>query len=174
MKSYPSKCMPASKARLINSVILACSYIRPQYFFYQKKSLPSSYKSQKEPHISWEQACRLKAQGGLGIKDLTAWNNVTIAKLVWAITKRKEVLWVKWIHCRYIKSKNWWDYTPSPDCNWYWKKICSIKEAFNHTWSLASKEQQNLLITAHLTSIDNTANKGASTKQNPIHKYNFQ
>lgn len=42
---------------------------------------------------------------GLGLKDLFAWNKATIAKLVWAIAKKKDVLWVKWVHARYLKAK---------------------------------------------------------------------
>ncbi|KAJ8427302.1 hypothetical protein Cgig2_002214 [Carnegiea gigantea] len=43
---------------------------------------------------------------------------------------KKEVPWVKWVHERYLKNKLWWDYTPSQDASWYWKKICKIKEEF--------------------------------------------
>jgi len=40
----------------------------------------------KVPYISWQHICLPKAQGGLGIKDFTAWNKANIAKLTWAIT----------------------------------------------------------------------------------------
>ncbi|KAJ8421317.1 LOW QUALITY PROTEIN: hypothetical protein Cgig2_018731 [Carnegiea gigantea] len=43
-----------------------------------------------------------------------------------------------------------------------------------HIWTLASKERENLLITAHLISTDNTAYKGASSKQNATHEYKLQ
>jgi len=46
----------------------------------------------KAPHISWKQTCIPKSQGGLGIKDLAAWNKATIAKLTCAVAKKKEVL----------------------------------------------------------------------------------
>jgi len=54
----------------------------------------------------------------------------TTAKLVWAVANKKNVLWVRWVHGRYLNEKGWWDYTPPPDCNWTWKKICQIKEFF--------------------------------------------
>ena len=82
------------------------------------------------PHISWSNSCHSKQYGGLGIKDFEAWNKAIIAKLVWAVAQKKEVLWVKWVHGRYIKQADWGTFTPAPDSSWTWKKICSIKELF--------------------------------------------
>ncbi|KAJ8424187.1 hypothetical protein Cgig2_033665 [Carnegiea gigantea] len=48
---------------------------------------------------------------------------------------RKEgILWVRWVHGRYIKGKSWWDLTPAPDGNWYWKKICQVKDIFKQNY----------------------------------------
>jgi len=58
------------------------------------------------------------------------WKKSIIAKLVWTIPKKKDILWVRWVYERYLKEKTWWDYSPAPDCGWYWKKICQIKEEF--------------------------------------------
>jgi len=43
------------------------------------------------------------------------WNKPIIAKLVWEIPKKKDILWVRWVHGRYLKEKTWWDYSPTPD-----------------------------------------------------------
>ena len=82
------------------------------------------------PFLSWKQSCHTKATGGLGIKDYAAWNKATIARLVWDIARKKDNLWVKWIHGRYLRGKDWWDYSPPPDSSWYWKKLCKIKVVF--------------------------------------------
>ena len=50
-----------------------------------------------------------KSYEGAGIKDLASWNKAIIAKLVWTVAKNKYVQWVKWVHERYIKDKNWWN-----------------------------------------------------------------
>jgi len=42
----------------------------------------------------------------LGLKDFFACNTATIIKLVWAIAKKKDVLWVKWVHTRHLKDQN--------------------------------------------------------------------
>jgi len=80
--------------------------------------------------VACQAVCRGKNNRGLGIKDLSAWNKALIAKLVWAIEFKEDLLWVRWVHGRYLKNKQWWDYTPPPDCSWHWKKICFIKEFF--------------------------------------------
>ena len=98
------------------------------------------------PHISWVNTCKAKKHGGIGIKDFTAWNKATIAKLVWAIATKKDSLWVKWVHGRYIRNKDWWDYSPPTDCSWTWKKVCAIKEIFKagclnpRVWKLQGKD----------------------------------
>ncbi|KAJ8430542.1 LOW QUALITY PROTEIN: hypothetical protein Cgig2_012326 [Carnegiea gigantea] len=73
----------------------------------------SCRKKSGAPHISWQHSCLLKSKGGLGIKDFAAWNRATIAKL--AIADKKDVLWVKWIHGRYLNGKDQWEYTPPLD-----------------------------------------------------------
>lgn len=104
----------------------------------------SDYK--KAPYIAWDHVCRPKKHGGLGIKDPEAWNQATIAKLVWAIAKDKEVLWVKWIHSKYLKGKEWWEYIPQGDVSWYWKKVCQVKDLLKEactqprSWELAGGE----------------------------------
>jgi len=80
--------------------------------------------------ISWQHTCFPKSKGSLGIKDFAAWNNAIIAKQVWAIANKKDVLWVKWMHGYYLKGKDWWDFIPGKDSSWTWKKICCIKASF--------------------------------------------
>ncbi|KAJ8423397.1 hypothetical protein Cgig2_029107 [Carnegiea gigantea] len=99
----------------------------------------------KVPHISWANTCKAKKHGRTGIKDYVAWNKVTIAKLVWAVATKKDTLWVKWVHGRYIKDTNCWDYALAPDSSWTWKKICSTKETFkpgyhnSHDWQFQGR-----------------------------------
>ena len=51
----------------------------------------------------------------MGLKDFAAWNKATIAKLIWAVVGKKDILWDKWVHGRYISGKSWWDLTLAPD-----------------------------------------------------------
>ncbi|KAJ8431638.1 LOW QUALITY PROTEIN: hypothetical protein Cgig2_001961 [Carnegiea gigantea] len=91
------------------------------------------------PHITWANTCKAKKHGGVGIKDYTAWNKATIAKLV------------KWVHGRYIRNKEWWDYSLPPDCSWTWKKICITKDIFKagcltpRAWKLQATKPLKLI-----------------------------
>ena len=73
----------------------------------------------KASYVAWDFVCQTKKKGGSGIKNLDKWNAACITKLVWAIAKKKDSLWVQWVHGRYIKGKDWWEYTPKGDLSWY-------------------------------------------------------
>ena len=53
------------------------------------------------------------------MKDFKQWNKATIAKLIWAISNKKDTLWVRGVYRRYIKEIIWWDYNPKPESSWY-------------------------------------------------------
>lgn len=96
----------------------------------QKFLIGGTPEYKKAPYVSWHHTCLNKSQGGIGIKDFEAWNKALIAKLVWAISHKKDQLWVKWVHGTCLKGKDWWDYQPLTDCSWYWKKLCFAKALF--------------------------------------------
>lgn len=76
--------------------------------------------------------CKSRNNGGLAIKNLSAWNTAQIAKLVWAVEHKKDTLWVRWVHGKYLKNQDWWEYQPPSDCGWNWRKICKVKEDLKH------------------------------------------
>ncbi|KAL2927139.1 hypothetical protein RDABS01_028736 [Bienertia sinuspersici] len=82
----------------------------------------------KPGYVSWETVCKPKSKGGLGVRDLHLWNLLAVGKLVWQIEKKKDSLWVKWVHNIYIRGQVWWDYRPSILASWIWKSICKVKE----------------------------------------------
>ncbi|KAJ8419242.1 hypothetical protein Cgig2_001643 [Carnegiea gigantea] len=96
-------------------------------------------KFKRVPHLSWQQACFYRSQGGPGIKDYAIWNKALIAKLVWALAHKKDTLWVRWVHGRYLKNQLWWSYSPLPDnsekdkVNWamlVWARTVIPRHAF--------------------------------------------
>ena len=54
----------------------------------------------------------------------------SIAKICWNVAEKEYNLWVKQVNSIFIKNEGWWEYRPSNDTCWYWKKICTIKEKF--------------------------------------------
>ncbi|KAJ8429064.1 hypothetical protein Cgig2_031355 [Carnegiea gigantea] len=106
----------AGKTRLINSVLFSMfNYWASIFIFPQEVTQISrnflwnrTADYQRTPHNAYNS----KSRGGLGVKDFSAWNKACISKLVWAIAKKQDIMWVKWVHERYLKRKSWWYYTP--------------------------------------------------------------
>lgn len=80
------------------------------------------------PLVSWDWVCRPKKSGGLGIRDYKLWNMAAIGKYTWQIAQKEDTLWIKWVHCIYIKNENWWTYVAPSSASWSWKVICKMKD----------------------------------------------
>ncbi|KAM6544056.1 hypothetical protein CsatB_008503 [Cannabis sativa] len=78
--------------------------------------------------VAWNSICDTKSTSGLGFRNISDWNLAAMFKYVWAIAKKEDNLWVKWVHNVYIKEDNWWSYKATSAASWYWKKLVTIKE----------------------------------------------
>uniref|UniRef100_A0A803PG06 Reverse transcriptase zinc-binding domain-containing protein n=1 Tax=Cannabis sativa TaxID=3483 RepID=A0A803PG06_CANSA len=78
--------------------------------------------------VGWEKLCYPKKEGGLGLLNIAQWNIAAMFKHIWAVANKKDNLWVKWVHCVYIKNHNWWEYKAPQGSSWYWRKLVSIKD----------------------------------------------
>ncbi|XP_052627637.1 uncharacterized protein LOC128134199 [Lactuca sativa] len=61
--------------------------------------------------VKWQDICKPKEYGGLGIKNLRRWNDALLAKHVWNVINNKNSLWVQ------KKSKSW-----------TWKRFLEIRK----------------------------------------------
>lgn len=132
----------AGRSRLINCIIFgmfsywASIFLLPTEVTTKLTQLCRNYlwgaseEYKRPPFISWSNSCQPRTHGGLGIKDMGCWNKALTAKLVWAVATKKDTLWVRWVHGRYLKGSSWWSYNPPVDSGWHWKKVCFIKELF--------------------------------------------
>ncbi|GKA68670.1 putative RNA-directed DNA polymerase [Tanacetum coccineum] len=77
--------------------------------------------------IRWSDVCKLKIEGGLGIKSLESWNIALISKHIWNIICKKDSLWVKWVHIYKLRGRNFWDAPEREGSSWSWKKILKIR-----------------------------------------------
>ncbi|XP_073310966.1 uncharacterized protein [Primulina huaijiensis] len=68
----------------------------------------------KHPPIAWHTLCKPIEAGGLGLKNLKAWNKALLAKTLWNIHNKKDSLCIKWINHVYSHVPNVW--------SWVWKK----------------------------------------------------
>ncbi|KAK9667941.1 hypothetical protein RND81_13G022300 [Saponaria officinalis] len=90
------------------------------------------------PPVNWETVCRKKRAGGLGLKDLFAFNVAAVGKVVWWVFSNANRLWVQLVHHIYIRGQNWSEYVVGSDASWSWKRICKVKglllEGFLRQW----------------------------------------
>ncbi|XP_074298037.1 uncharacterized protein LOC141628842 [Silene latifolia] len=77
--------------------------------------------------VSWNQICKPRRKGGLGLKLLHQWNVAMVGKYVWWVEQKTDHLWVKWVHSIYIKNINWRDYEPTLTTSWAWRRIFAVK-----------------------------------------------
>ncbi|GFS31692.1 RNA-binding KH domain-containing protein [Actinidia rufa] len=64
----------------------------------------------KKAFIAWDDICLPKMEGGLGFKNLEAWNLALISKNLWNIQAEKDSLWIRWVHQNYLQNSFIWDY----------------------------------------------------------------
>ncbi|XP_060974742.1 uncharacterized protein LOC133039802 [Cannabis sativa] len=79
---------------------------------------------------SWNLVCLPRELGGLGFREGPEWNKAALAKYLWAITTKKDVLWVKWVNNLYIKDQEMWSLELKGNVSWYWRKILRLRDSF--------------------------------------------
>lgn len=89
-----------------------------------------SWYSRKKPHfVKWDDVCRSKDEGSLGLRQATLVNEALCEKLAWYIISRPDDFWVRVVMSKY----RWQDfssgngithYKNSPSSTWW--AICSI------------------------------------------------
>ncbi|XP_052624827.1 uncharacterized protein LOC128132345 [Lactuca sativa] len=62
--------------------------------------------------VKWNDICKPKAYGGLGVKNLRKWNDALLAKHVWNVVNNKNYLWVQW----------------KKSMSWTWKRFLEIRK----------------------------------------------
>ncbi|XP_073307023.1 uncharacterized protein [Primulina huaijiensis] len=82
----------------------------------------------KRPPIAWETLCKPLSDGGLGLKNLRAWNLALIAKTLWKIHLRKDSLWIKWVNYFYSSFGDIWKWRWHKDDSPLIKQILSIRD----------------------------------------------
>ncbi|XP_062097435.1 uncharacterized protein LOC133803386 [Humulus lupulus] len=135
----------AGRAQLINSVLLSIRTFWMSIFILPKSVTKEvdrlcrnflwgvkdgNFQRSKLHFTAWDQVCLPKCMGGLGFKDSNTWNLVLLAKYVWAVSSKHDILWVKWVDSIYLKGQNFWHYRVPQDVSWYWKRLLKLRDIF--------------------------------------------
>ncbi|XP_062103131.1 uncharacterized protein LOC133814152 [Humulus lupulus] len=136
----------AGKSQLIHSVLLGIRAFWMSIFLLPKKVIVeidhlcrkflwgtnSRNDNRSKLHLTaWDQVCLPKQLGGVGFKEGVKWNMVLLAKYIWDVSSKQDILWVKWIDAIYLKGQSIWDYKLQSDVSWYWRKLIKLSTVIN-------------------------------------------
>ncbi|XP_039044174.1 uncharacterized protein LOC120183560 [Hibiscus syriacus] len=77
--------------------------------------------------INWDKICRLKEEGGLGLRDLGEWNRASIIQQIRALVIKSDTLWVRWADAYVLKGRSFMEFVPVLGCSWFWKKLVKLR-----------------------------------------------
>lgn len=82
----------------------------------------------KMSHVAWRQVCLPKDEGGLGLRDIRSWNKALLAKTLWNIHLKKDMLWVKWVNEFFLRGCSIWEWVPKSDSPPIFKNLIRIRD----------------------------------------------
>ncbi|CAK8544980.1 unnamed protein product [Lathyrus sativus] len=91
----------------------------------------------RKAFISWKKVCTSKNQGGLNLVDMKDWKVVQLLKLLWNISRKSDDLWIRWIHCYYMKENEILEISAKTNWSWIFKVILKQRQRIfdTQTWS---------------------------------------
>ncbi|XP_075092223.1 uncharacterized protein LOC142172493 [Nicotiana tabacum] len=87
-----------------------------------------SHENTHRAPITWETLCKPKAAGGLNIINYERSYKASLTKLLWAIMAKKYKLWIRWIHCHYIKQNDINTMEVPKQASWLVRKLFTARE----------------------------------------------
>lgn len=78
--------------------------------------------------VAWSQVCQERANGGIGIKEVLAWNKATMFSILCDIhVAEAPSLWVKWLRTYRLRNQTIWEVQPRPSDSGWWRKILMVR-----------------------------------------------
>lgn len=130
----------AGRLQLLSSVIIGiinfwcAAFILPVECINQINSLCAAFlwkgnlEGRYSAKVAWEAVTTPKEEGGLGLRNIAAWNKTCTLKLLWMLFFRRESVWVAWIHQNVIKDKCFWLLKENQSQTWLFKQILRLRE----------------------------------------------
>ncbi|VFQ84596.1 unnamed protein product [Cuscuta campestris] len=124
----------AGKLELIRAVIQGVQSFWLQAFPVQKYVLDritalcrNVLWGSKFAKVAWVDVCEPKTEGGLGLRDVGNWNNAMLCKLFWNLEAKKDSIWVKCVHCVYLKQDDILQWQPKKRHTVFFKRLAYVR-----------------------------------------------
>ncbi|KAL0313683.1 UNVERIFIED_CONTAM: hypothetical protein Scaly_2911100 [Sesamum calycinum] len=77
--------------------------------------------------VAWEQICKPKQEGGLGIRSLMITNQALMLKQLWRLIQNDGTsIWVEWIQRHRLRQSTIWTFNGATG-SWGWKKLLKLR-----------------------------------------------
>ena len=77
--------------------------------------------------VAWREVCKMKSEGGLGIRCLKEVNQIYGLKLIWKMLSGQS-LWGKWIKENFLRKKSFWEIKKNTQVgSWMWRKMLKLR-----------------------------------------------
>ncbi|KAL6514499.1 hypothetical protein OROGR_020078 [Orobanche gracilis] len=130
------------RLQLVQSVLYAIQHYWSQLFPLPKKVLKavnticrqflwSGDIGGRKSRVAWDDVCKPRTKGGLGLRHLETWNKAVLLKLLWAIHMKEDKLWVKWVHIYYVKEGNIMDMQCPSQASYLLRKLLKMRTIQN-------------------------------------------
>nr|KAJ0212804.1 hypothetical protein LSAT_V11C400156830 [Lactuca sativa] len=77
--------------------------------------------------VAWNEICRPKIYGGLGLKNLSDWNIALLSSRIWKILSGHNSLRVRWINSHLLEGRSFWDVDYKDKMSWSWRNLLKIR-----------------------------------------------
>ena len=104
------------------SILEEIEQVCRNFFWGQRKE------ERKIPWVAWEKTCLSKDGGGLGMRNLRAFNKALLAKQAWRILTNPNSLMAKTLRQKYFPNSEFLSVKVSPLASFTWKSILSARE----------------------------------------------
>ncbi|KAL0285171.1 UNVERIFIED_CONTAM: hypothetical protein Scaly_2826500 [Sesamum calycinum] len=125
----------AGRLQLIKSVLStlhmywASAFILPKGILQilEKKMRRFLWHGSGNAKVAWEQICKPKQEGGLGIRSLMITNQALMLKQLWRLIQNDGTsIWVEWIQRHRLRQSTIWTFNGATG-SWGWKKLLKLR-----------------------------------------------
>ncbi|CAM8923148.1 unnamed protein product [Rhodiola kirilowii] len=73
--------------------------------------------------VSWKEVCKAKAEGGLGLKNLSIMNEAMRLNQLWEMRNEVDSVWKAWTRAYWTKGRDWWEVENASKTTWIIKDL---------------------------------------------------